>query len=93
MRGRCKEEAGVQIKPGRVTGTEDSVRLELGTRRAGGREILPPLVYMGEPGYNTQPTHARASKCGEGKQADGLEEIKPRHLPEAAMALGKGTLI
>lgn len=59
MRGRCKEEAGVQIKPGRVTGTEDSVRLELGTRRAGGREILPPLVYMGEPGYNTQPTHAR----------------------------------
>lgn len=35
------------------------MRLELGTRRAGGREILPPLVYTGEPGYNTQPTHAR----------------------------------
>lgn len=58
MRGRCKEEAGVQIKPSRVTGTEDSVRLELGTRRMGS-EILPPLVYMGEPGHNIAPTQMR----------------------------------
>ena len=45
--------------------------------------------------YNTQPTHARRPARVErlNSQRDGREEIKPRQLPEEAMALDKGTLI